>query len=286
VSVLSSGTVIAGGGAHSLAIKTDGTVWAWGKNGYGQLGDGTIIDRHAPVQVSGLTGVFIAIAGGGFLVDDGHSLALRNDGTVWAWGENVWGQLGDGTTTERHTPVQVVGAGGIGFLTGISAIARGIVHSVALKNDSTVWEWGMQIGDASPSYTPVQVPGLASITAISGGYEHAMALKNDGTVWAWGFNANGQLGDGTTSNRSTPVQVVGTGGVNFLTGISAIAAGDFHSLALKNDGTVWVWGDGRTTPAQVSGLADITAIAACDEYSIALKNDGTVWALTAQVPLP
>ena len=121
---------IAGGDSHSLALKSDGTVWAWGYNGCGQLGDGSTTNRLTPVQVSGLTGV-VAIAGGG-----SHSLALKSDGTVWAWGCNDYGQLGDGTTTNRLTPVQVSG------LTGVVAIAGGGAHSLALKSDGTVWAWG------------------------------------------------------------------------------------------------------------------------------------------------
>jgi len=115
------------GGYHSLALKSDGTVWAWGDNYYGDLGDGTTTDRNTPVQVSGLTGV-TAISGGGQ-----YSLALKSDGTVWAWGDNYHGKLGDGTTTDRYTPVQLMG------LTGVTAISGGEDHSLALKSDGTVW---------------------------------------------------------------------------------------------------------------------------------------------------
>ena len=125
---------IAGGGEHSIALKSDGTVWAWGNNWVGQLGDGTTSHRSTPVQVSGLSGV-IAIAGGGY-----HSIALKSDGTVWAWGWNEYGQLGDGTTSHRSTPVQVSG------LSGVIAIAGGGYHSIALKSDGTVWAWGNNWG--------------------------------------------------------------------------------------------------------------------------------------------
>src|SRR6266568_3249689 len=128
----SSGS-IAAGGAHSLALKSDGTVWAWGNNGNGQLGDNTTTERHAPVEVVGsggsgnLTGITAIAAGGA------HSLALKSDGTVWAWGWNLNGQLGDNTTTDRDAPVEVVGAGGSGNLTGVTAIAAGgSSHSLAL----------------------------------------------------------------------------------------------------------------------------------------------------------
>src|SRR3990172_397840 len=121
------------GGYHSMAIKSNSTVWAWGYNGYGQLGDGTTFTRTTPVQVSGLTGAIAISASGN---SDGHSLALKSDSTVWAWGYNWYGQLGDGTNTNRNTPVQVSG------LTGIIAIAAGYYHSIAVKNDGTVWAWG------------------------------------------------------------------------------------------------------------------------------------------------
>ncbi|MCL1885444.1 MAG: Ig-like domain repeat protein [Dehalococcoidia bacterium] len=270
--------MVAGGYDHSLALKSDGTVWAWGRNNYGQLGDGTTTNRSLPVQVSGLTDV-IAIAGGNY-----HSIALKSDGTVWAWGRNDLGQLGDGSTTDHYTPVQVSG------LTNVIAIASGYDHSLALKSDSTVWTWGRnsagQLGDGTFTNrsNPVQVSGLYGVLSIAGGGAHSIALKNDGTVWAWGRNNYGQLGDGTTTDRETPMQVSG------LTGVIAIASGYVHSLALKSDSTVWTWGynffgqlgDGTTTnrsnPVQVSGLYSVLSIAGGDTHSLALKNDGTVWA--------
>ena len=276
VSGLAGAAAIAAGGYHTVALKSDGTLWAWGSNGSGELGDGTRWDSFAPVRVSGLTGA-TAIATGYF-----HTVALKGDGTLWAWGENSCGELGDGTTTPRPAPVQVFG------LAGISAIAAGSHHTVALKSDGTVWAWGWnyygQLGDGSTTdkSTPVQVPGLTGVTAIAAGGYHTVALKTDGTVWVWGDNEYGQLGDGTTTNKSTPVQVFG------LAGISAIAAGSDHTVALKNDGTVWAWGyncygqlgDGtateRHTPVQVSGLTAVTAIAAGGDHAVALKSDGTV----------
>ncbi|AEG14452.1 Ig domain protein group 2 domain protein [Desulfofundulus kuznetsovii DSM 6115] len=266
------------GSFYSLALKSDGTVWAWGDNYYGQLGDGTTTNRYTPVQVQNLTGV-VAIAAGG-----GHSLALKSDGTVWAWGYNGYGQLGDGTITNRTTPVQVKN------LTGVVAVAAGGGHSLALKSDGTVWAWGYngygQLGDGTTMnrYTPVQVQNLTGVVAIAAGSSHSLALKSDGTVWAWGNNGYGQLGDGTTTNRTTPVRVQG------LTDVVAIAAGNEHSLALKSDGTVWTWGwnysgqlgDGTTTnrytPVQVQNLTGVVAIAAGGGHSLALKSDGTVWA--------
>jgi len=191
-------------------LKTDGTVWAWGDNYSGQLGDGTTTERRTPVQVSGLTDV-IAVTGG-----EGHGLALRADGTLWAWGDNYSGQLGDGTTTERRTPVQVSG------LTDVIAVAAGGYHSLAVKTDGTLWTWGDnwsgQLGDGTTTerITPVQILGLTDVIAIAAGWEHSLALKSDGTVWAWGLNDEGRLGDGTSDGRTSPVQVKGEGGVGYL----------------------------------------------------------------------
>ncbi|WP_242592715.1 RCC1 domain-containing protein [Corallococcus exiguus] len=276
--VVSAGARLVAGGVHSLAAKQDGTVWAWGYNFSGQLGDGTSTRRLTPVRVQGLTGVTALAAG------YQHSLALNPDGTAWAWGYNASGQLGDGTHTDRSTPVQVQG------LPGVAALAAGDSHTLALKQDGTVWAWGYnafgQLGDGTVTSrpAPVQVQGLTGIAALAAGYRHSLALKQDGTVWAWGQNSDGQLGDGTVTNRPTPVQVPG------LTGVVALAAGDAHSLALKQDGTVWAWGynafgqlgDGTATnrlaPVQVPGLTGASSLAAGLHYSLAVKPDGTAWA--------
>lgn len=219
---------IAGGYYHSLALKTDGTVWAWGRGDEGQLGDGTNVDRASPVQVSGLTGV-VAIATHVYT-----NLALKSDGTAWTWGRGVEGQLGNGTSgfsANRNTPVQVTG------LTGVKAVAGAYLHMLALKEDGTVWAWGWNVqgqlgnGTDSSSYIPIQVSNLTGEAAIEAGMYHNLALRNDGTVWSWGYNTSGQVGDGTTINRFVPAQVSG------LTNVTAIASGDFHSLALINSDT-------------------------------------------------
>jgi len=280
VSGLTGIRAIAGGGLHSLALKSDGTVWAWGRNNYGQLGDLTFTTTSVPVQVVGLSNMTVIAAG------FDHTLALERNGTVWAWGRNDYGQLGDGTNATTNGPVPVSG------LFGIRAIAGGGLHSLALKSDGTVWAWGYNLlgqlgnGTYTTSNTPVQVSGLTNVIAIAGGYFHNLALKSDGTVWTWGWNYYGQLGDGTYSyDSNTPVQVSG------LTGMIALAGGGSHSLALRSDGRVWAWGsndvgqlgNGGTnttsnTPVPVSGLIGVTVIAGGEFHSLALKSDGTVWA--------
>jgi uncharacterized repeat protein (TIGR01451 family) len=265
---------IDGGAVHTIALKTDGTVWTWGSNFYGQLGDGTRTQRAIPAQVAGLSNVTAVSAGVSL------SMALKSDGTVWTWGSNSSGQLGDGTTVDRLTPVQVSG------LSGVKAIAAGQSHSVALKTDGTVWTWGDNssgaLGDGTKQNrsTPVQVNGLTNVQAISAGDTHTLALKSDGTVWAWGSNNFGQLGAVTNSDVTTPIQV------NGLAGVAAISASSEISVVLKTDGTVWAWGSTsessnqtfRATPRQVLWLTNITAIAAGGQHALALQQDGTVWA--------
>lgn len=273
-----SSGAIAAGTAYNLAVKGDGTVWAWGLNANGQLGDGTTTQRLSPTAVSGLTTVAAVAAG------DAHSLALRTDGTVRSWGLNANGELGDNTTTQRNSPVTVSG------LSAVKSIAAGSTHSLALKNDGTVWAWGKnsngQIGDGTTTQraTPVKISSLSGIIAIAAGASHSLALKSDGTVWVWGLNTNGQLGDGTTTQRTAPVKITS------LSGIVAIAAGDAYSLALKADGTAVAWGlnsngqlgdastTQRTAPVAVSGLTGVAELAAGITHSLARKTDGTVWA--------
>jgi len=199
-------TAIAGGGVSGYALKSDGTVWAWGNGGYGQLGNNSIADSHVPVHVYGLAGI-TAIASGYF-----SGYALKSDGTVWAWGYNAYGQLGNNSTTYSHVPVQVSG------LIGITAIAGGSYSGYALKSDGTVWAWGSnlygELGNNSstnysrvPVLVPVQVFGLTGVTAIDGGGASGYALKSNGTVWAWGHNDAGQLGNNSTTDSHVPVQV-------------------------------------------------------------------------------
>ncbi|MCD6309846.1 MAG: RCC1 repeat- and reductase domain-containing protein [Candidatus Eremiobacteraeota bacterium] len=294
VQVLNLRDVIAvsGGGLYSLALRGDGTVWAWGANNTGQLGNGTHDDSNVPVRVSNLNDVIAVSAGGSYaFATESHSLALRKDGTIWAWGWNGDGQLGDGTKISRNIPVRVLN------LDNVIAISAGGSHSLALREDGTVWAWGAnvqgQLGNGTyiNSDTPVQVSNLDDVIAISAGIWHSLALREDGTVWAWGWNGDEQLGDGEGGDakfddkKNIPVPVLN------LNDVIGIATGKSHSLALCKDGTIWAWGwNGRgqlgngtneessNIPGRVLNLDNVIAISGGIGHSLALCNDGTVWA--------
>lgn len=269
VTELTGATAVAAGGLHSLALKSDGTVWAWGYGIWGQLGNNSPADSLVPVQVTGLSGVK-AISAGIF-----HSVALKSDGTVWAWGRNDVGQLGDNTTTDRPVPVQVQG-NDLNGTSPVTSISAGRDHNIALRGDKTVWAWGLnrtgQLGDNSTTNRslPVRVTGPGFIErfplAVAGGADHSMALMTDGTVWTWGSNAFGQLGNGTRTSSSVPVQV------SNLSGVSAIASGGNHSLVIKSDGTVREWGEGVVLPAQMSGVAGALAISGGASFSLVVTR--------------
>jgi alpha-tubulin suppressor-like RCC1 family protein len=230
---------VSAGLLSSYALSTSGTVWAWGDNLHGELGNGTTNDSNIPVQVSGLSGVRQVAAG------NYHVLAIKPDRTVVAWGENDAGQLGK-TGGNSTTPVAVpgltnvvqVGAGGQAGLPG---------HSVALKNDGTVWTWGsgkhgqLGLGNTRDTPTPTKVPGLTGVVQIAAGGDNTYALKSDGTVYAWGANDFTQIGNpaaANPNNQTTPIQVI-------ISGVAAIAAstGGSFAMAIKIDGTVWEWGN-------------------------------------------
>ena len=276
--------VVSAGDNFSLRLTPDGTVWAWGNNGHGQLGDGSFANRASPAPVPNFDNV-IAIAAGAQ-----HTVALRQGGAVWTWGRNYYGQLGNGSQVDRSSPMQVSN------LNDVIAIAAGTEHTAALRQEGTVWTWGAngggQLGDRSYTLrrTPVQVYTVSNVIlndviAIAAGTGHTVALRQDGIVWTWGDNSVGQLGGGNfLGTRAAAGKVQFT-----LTDIIAIAAGNRHTAALRQDGTVWTWGENphgqlglghlapQAAPKQVLNLTNVIAIAAGDSHTAALRQDGTVW---------
>ncbi len=282
VSGLASGVLaISAGQDHTCALTTGGGVKCWGNNGNGQLGDGTTTNRTSPVDVSGLASDVMAIAAGG-----AHSCALTSGGGAKCWGDNAYGQLGDGTTDDAWTPVDVTGLG-----SGMATIAAGGRHSCARTGGGGLKCWGSnqfgQLGDNSTTQrtAPVAVNGLETGAAdVATGQNHTCALTTGDGMKCWGTNYIGQLGDGTTAQRNAPVDVSG-----LVSGVAAIATGANHSCAVLVGGDVkcWGWndygqvGDGtvtrRWTAVDVTGLASgVAAIATGGFHSCALTNGGGV----------
>lgn len=306
-SALSPANVISlwGGARSSIALKSDGTVWTWGANDCGllgsgicgKLGDGTQISRSIPIQVHGpgnsgyLTNVNAIMAG------EHENYALRSDGTVWSWGGNFAGQLGNGTYTNTTSPVQVSG------LVSVTALGGRGYHTLAIRSDGTVWAWGWNeygelghdtSGSQCPyglaltcSNVPVQVIGVSNPLTVTGGGFFSLALMPDHTLLGWGRNSHGELGNGSfTVSQTVPVQVS-----NVLSNVTNVSAGWFHAVALTSDGKVWTWGDnaageigigvtsttGVSVPVQVPGLSNVIGVSAGDGFTGILKADGTVW---------
>lgn len=268
VTGLTNIVAIAGGLYHSLAIRNDGTVWAWGSNGIGQLGNGTTTSSSVPVQVKGPGGVgfltnIVAVSAG-----FNHSLALRSDGTVWAWGVNAYGQLGNGSNTNALTPVQAT-------LTGVLSISAGGDFSLAVLSGGAVRAWGAnhsgQVGVGSNLFgfnVPQAVSGLGVAQAVAGGGSHSLVLEDSGTaVHGWGFNSSGQVGDGTTTDRRSPV---------------AVTVPCPHCLAPPSDMVAWWTFDETTGPTaadragstQNNGTYQLTPVPGPGKVAGALCFDG------------
>jgi alpha-tubulin suppressor-like RCC1 family protein len=302
VSFLNSVKAIMGCETHNVALKSDGTVWCWGYNGFGQLGTGTTNDAWTPVQ-AGLSAVppltSVTKLGG----RPYFTLAVKSDGTIWGWGMNRYGQMGNGTLNplggpQVAVPVMVSNTWPGGAVNSPLQVTCGYQFGAALTTNGTVWTWGGgahgELGQGAAinsNYYPGQVPGLTNITSISAGWFHILARKSDGTAWAWGNNSNGELGDGTTVNRFAPVQVTNVGNV------VAVSGGDSHSSVLTSNGEIWKFGlndlgelgNGTTNgaanpwPAKIfsdkygNGFSNVVMMSARDYHNIAVKADGSVW---------
>ena len=282
----------------SAAIKTDGTLWTWGRNQYGEMGDNTATQRNTPVTTFAGGTNWKQVSGG-----ESHMSVIKTDGTLWTWGRNTNGQLGDNTSgfgLNRSTPVTTFAGG-----TNWKQVSNGQYHTAAIKTDGTLWTWGfssnLRLGrvlDPFHRFTPVTTfaggtnwadtaTGEADeLYTLSGGNNFTAAIKTDGTLWTWGFNTNGQLGDNTTTQRNTPVTTF-AGGTNW----KQIDYGSLCAAAIKTDGTLWTWGSNsfrqlgdntttnRSTPVTTfAGGTDWKQVSAGNQHTAALKTDGTLWA--------
>ena len=277
---VSSAARVTAGKNHSCALTAAGAMGCWGDGDYGQLGNGERLQRLSPEPVSGAGGTVVQMTAG-----YQHTCALSGAGAARCWGDNFSGQLGDGSNTDRLTPVAVSG-----LATGVSAIDAGPFHTCAIANGSAFC-WGgndfgqLGNGDSTDQSSPVAVSGIAvSVSAIEAGYYFSCVLSTGGAVWCWGYNGSGQLGNGSTTQSVSPVPVSGLS-----TGVMAIANGDSHACALTSVGAVFCWGDngtgqlgdGSTTdrlvPVPVTGLsAGVIAITANGLHSCALTTMGEV----------
>ena len=269
---------------HTAAIKTDGTLWCWGQGDNGQLGDNTITHRSSPVQTTAFGTDWKQISSCA-----NSTSAIKTNGTLWTWGQNNQGQLGDNTAVRKSSPVQT-----IAFGTNWKQVSTGYWQTAAIKTDGTLWMWGRgaegQLGDniAIERSSPVQTVtfGTNWKQVSSGFWFFTAATKTDGTLWMWGNNGDGQLGDNTITLRSSPVQTI-TRGTNW----KQVSCGSYHTTAIKNDGTLWVWGKNsygqlgdntivsKSSPVQTISFGNNWKSVACGfYYTAAIKTDGTLWA--------
>jgi len=225
---------VSAGHSSSFAIRSDSTLWAWGRNTEGQVGDGTYINKNSPTQIGG------NVKWQSVAAHYNHTLAIKIDKTLWAWGQNSFGQLGIGNNIEKNIPTQVGLESSWISLSDCAASQ----FSLAIKSDGTLWGWGYnsygQLGNGTTGSgvfgNPTQVGTATDWQKVSTGSDHTLALKTDGSLWAWGGNYVGQLGDGTTIQKTSPVRI-GTE-----TNWQKIATGQGHSMALKANETTWAWG--------------------------------------------
>ena len=271
------------GGNHIAAIKTDGTLWTWGYNNSGQMGDNTVVMKSSPVQtVAGGTNWKQVSTGGN------HIAAIKTDGTLWLWGNNMlFATLGDNTLTQRSSPVQTIAGG-----TNWKQVSCGNDHTSAIKTDGTLWNWGYdsygQLGDNTivTKSSPVQTIAVGTNwKQVSSGSYRTAAIKTDGTLWSWGNNSYGALGDNTIVSKSSPVQTV-AGGTNW----KQVSVGASQTVAIKTDGTLWSWGlnnngnlgdntiVSKSSPVQtVAGGTNWKQVSVGASQTVAIKTDGTLW---------
>lgn len=312
---LPSAVSVSAGEFYSMAIEPDpnafwpysGNVWVWGKNDFGQLGDGSTIDRNLPYKLPPFMQdtfeVPIAAAKAGYYSSYAYGFYTKNDSTstvdfaMFSWGRNDFGQLGDGTTTDRHSPVEITLIQN-GDTSSVLFLEAGEFHAVASDLSGNVWTWGRndqgQLGSGNTTdrsraeKIPLKLGDLINSNtgvggAVAAGKSHSFAIDTAGNVWGWGLNDRGQLGDGTTTNRLNPIKVPG------LQGISNIKTGEYHSIAIDTLGNIYTWGDNTygqlgdgtftssSTPKLIMTLPDTSGVIAAGKFhSMIQKKDGSV----------
>jgi alpha-tubulin suppressor-like RCC1 family protein len=276
---------VSSGGDHTVAIKTDGTLWTWGSGSNGRLGNG-VTTGSISTPVTTFTGGtnWKQVSGG-----NQHTAAIKTDGTLWTWGYNNSGRLGNADVTNRSTPVTTFAGG-----TNWKQVSAGGAHTAAIKTDGTLWTWGSagngRLGNAVTGgtiSTPVTTfAGGTDWKQVASGGTHTAAVKNDGTLWTWGLGNSGRLGNADVTNRSTPVTTF-TGGTNW----KQVICGGNHTAAIKTDGTLWTWGFGTngqlgngTTTFNIStpvttfaGGTNWKQVSGGNTHTAAIKTDGTLW---------
>jgi alpha-tubulin suppressor-like RCC1 family protein len=275
---------ISSGGAHTAAIKTDGTLWTWGNGSFGRLGNNDTTDRSTPVTTFAGGINWKQVSAG-----NAHTAAIKTDGTLWTWGPGSFGRLGNNATTDRSTPVTTFAGG-----TNWKQISAEGAHTAAIKTDGTLWTWGNggngRLGNAVTTgniSTPVTTfAGGNDWKQVSAGGFHTAAVKTDGTLWTWGIGFSGRLGNAvTTGNISTPVTTF-AGGNDW----KQVSSGEEHTAAIKTDGTLWTWGPGsfgrlgnnattdRSTPVTTfAGGTNWKQVSSGNAHTAAIKTDGTLW---------
>lgn len=288
-------SVISCGESHTAAIQTDGSLWMWGHNRYGELGTGSGDSSYVPVKV--MDNVTAVSCG------KEHTAALKADGTLWAWGKTDSGQLGNGSVgnvkdggyTYQTVPIQV--------LDNVAAVSCGYYHTAAVKTDGTLWIWGRnqygQLGNGTQNGSGFPIQVMDNVVAVSCGDYHTAAIRTDGSLWIWGYNSQGQLGNGGEGDvKTSHGYFMQTVPAKVMDNVAAVSCGESHTAAVQADGSLWVWGrdyygqvgiggkvnaktqDHYSYPIQtvpVKVMDNVAAVSCGVEYTAAVQTDGSLW---------